>query len=261
MDDLTFLFTDLQDSTLMYERVGDATAYDLVRVHFRVLEGATREQGGVIVKTIGDAIMARFLEPTQAVHTALHMQERIDALAKDGGADLVLRIGLHRGPAIAVVVRDRVDYFGQTVNAASRIQAAAAPGEIVLSDDVYRGVGVAELLLGYDLVAERRSCAASPGRCSSTAWPRVRATSTPQTSRRRRPPRNPPARRRPGAVPGGIQDRPPRGVGRSAPLSVHGPSFLAPQRRTYDSGGARGRRAPRQARPARRWSPSYAAYL
>ena len=84
MDDLTFLFTDLQDSTLMYERVGDATAYDLVRVHFRVLEGATREQGGVIVKTIGDAIMARFLEPTQAVHTALHMQERIDALAKDG---------------------------------------------------------------------------------------------------------------------------------------------------------------------------------
>ena len=156
MDDLTFLFTDLQDSTLMYERVGDATAYDLVRVHFRVLEGATREQGGVIVKTIGDAIMARFLEPTQAVHTALHMQERIDALAKDGGADLVLRIGIHRGPAIAVVNRDRVDYFGQTVNAASRIQAAAAPGEIVLSDDVYRGVGVAELLVGYPIVAQRQ---------------------------------------------------------------------------------------------------------
>jgi class 3 adenylate cyclase len=55
-----------------------------------------------------------------------------------------------------VSVRDHIDYFGQTVNAAARIQAAAAPGEIVLSDDVFRGVGVADLLLRYDLIAERR---------------------------------------------------------------------------------------------------------
>jgi class 3 adenylate cyclase len=156
MDDLTFVFTDLQDSTLMYERVGDATAYDLVRVHFKVLETATRAHGGVIVKTIGDAIMARFRDPAAAVRTAIEMRDRIEGMAASGTAQLVLRIGLHRGPAIAVSVRDQVDYFGQTVNAASRIQAAAAPGEIVLSDDVFRGVGVADLLLGYDLVAERR---------------------------------------------------------------------------------------------------------
>jgi class 3 adenylate cyclase len=156
MDDLTFLFTDLQDSTLMYERVGDATAYDLVRIHFKALESATRAHGGVIVKTIGDAIMARFRDPASAVRTAIEMRERIERLAERGTADLVLRIGLHRGPAIAAVSRDRVDYFGQTVNAASRIQAAARPGEIVLSDDVYRGMGVATLLIGYDLIAERR---------------------------------------------------------------------------------------------------------
>jgi class 3 adenylate cyclase len=156
LDDLTFLFTDLQDSTLMYERVGDATAYDLVRLHFRVLETVTRDHGGVIVKTIGDAIMARFLDPAQAVRTAIAMRQRIDDLAHRGSAELVLRIGLHRGPAIAVAARDRIDYFGQTVNAASRIQAAAAPGEIVLSDDVYRGLDVAELLVGYDVVVERR---------------------------------------------------------------------------------------------------------
>jgi MFS family permease len=71
MEDLTFLFTDLQDSTLMYERVGDATAFDLVRLHFRVLESVTRAHGGVIVKTIGDAIMARFFDPAQATRTAL----------------------------------------------------------------------------------------------------------------------------------------------------------------------------------------------
>jgi class 3 adenylate cyclase len=157
MDDLTFLFTDIQDSTLMYERVGDATAYDVVRLHFRVLEDATRDHGGTIVKTIGDSIMARFLDPAQAVRTALDIRRRIADLAQSGKADLVLRIGLHRGPAIAVAVRDRNDYFGQTVNAAARIQAAAAPGEIVMSDDVYRGVGVAALLAGYDLVAERRT--------------------------------------------------------------------------------------------------------
>jgi class 3 adenylate cyclase len=156
MSDLTFLFTDLQDSTLMYERVGDATAYDLVRVHFKILESATREHGGVIVKTIGDAIMARFRDPAAAVRTAIEMRDRIERLAAQGTAQLVLRIGLHRGPAIAVSVRDHIDYFGQTVNAAARIQAAAAPGEIVLSDDVFRGVGVADLLLGYDLIAERR---------------------------------------------------------------------------------------------------------
>lgn len=156
MDDVTFLFTDLQDSTLMYERIGDATAYDLVRDHFKVLESATRSHGGVIVKTIGDAIMARFRIPAQAVRTALDMRERIERLTEPGTASLGLRIGLHRGPAIAVVARDRVDYFGQTVNAASRIQAAALPGEIVLSDDVFRGLGVAELLVGYDVITERR---------------------------------------------------------------------------------------------------------
>jgi class 3 adenylate cyclase len=156
MDDVTFLFTDLQDSTLMYERIGDATAYDLVRDHFKVLESATRSHGGVIVKTIGDAIMARFRIPAQAVRTAIDMRERIERLTEPGTASLVLRIGLHRGPAIAVVARDRVDYFGQTVNAASRIQAAALPGEIVLSDDVFRGLGVAELLVGYDVISERR---------------------------------------------------------------------------------------------------------
>jgi class 3 adenylate cyclase len=84
------------------------------------------------------------------------MRARIEQLAQRGTADLVLRIGLHRGPAIAVVSRDRVDYFGQTVNAAARLQAVAAPGEIVLSDDVYRGVGVAEVLLGAEVIAERR---------------------------------------------------------------------------------------------------------
>jgi class 3 adenylate cyclase len=157
MDDLTFLFTDLQDSTQMYERVGDATAYDLVRLHFRVLETVTRDHGGVIVKTIGDAIMARFIDPAQAVRTAVAMRERIEELARSGTAELVLRIGLHRGPAIAVAARDGIDYFGQTVNAAARIQAAAAPGEIVLSDDVYRGLDVAELLVGYDVVVEHRA--------------------------------------------------------------------------------------------------------
>ncbi|MFO7531999.1 MAG: adenylate/guanylate cyclase domain-containing protein [Candidatus Limnocylindrales bacterium] len=181
LDDLTFLFTDLQDSTLMYERVGDATAYDLVRLHFRALEAVTRDHGGVIVKTIGDAIMARFLDPAQAVRTAITMRKRIDELARGGNAELVLRIGLHRGPAIAVAARDRIDYFGQTVNAAARIQAAAAPGEIVLSDDVYRGLEVPELLVGYDVVVERRKLrgVTSEMLLHRVAAPGVSGTATP----------------------------------------------------------------------------------
>lgn len=148
VEDLTFLFTDVHESTAMYERVGDADAWDLVRHHFAILESVTGANGGVIVKTIGDAVMARFTDPAAAVRTAIEIQRRIDKLGLGG---LRLRVGLHRGPAIAATTRDRLDYFGQTVNTAARIQAAAQPGQIVLSDDVFRGAGVAELLapLGF----------------------------------------------------------------------------------------------------------------
>lgn len=144
--DLTFLFTDLRDSTAMYERIGDATAYDLVRRHFDALGIAIAANGGAIVKTMGDAVMATFAEPASGVRAAFAMAERLGDLVRASPAALELKVGLHRGHALAVTANESVDYFGQTVNIAARIQALAAAGQLCLSQDVFDAAGVHELL-------------------------------------------------------------------------------------------------------------------
>jgi class 3 adenylate cyclase len=123
---LTFLFTDLKGSTELYERVGDLVAFDLVRVHFRVLNEIVAAEAGAVVKTIGDAVMATFPTPDRAVAAALRMREAMHALNDDRSREnLLLKIGIHEGPCLAVVLNDRQDYFGTTVNIAARVQALA----------------------------------------------------------------------------------------------------------------------------------------
>jgi len=123
---LTFLFTDLKGSTELYERVGDLVAYDLVREHFRVLHEIVASEAGAVVKTIGDAVMATFPTPDHAVSAALRMREAMRAMNEQRGhEDLLLKIGIHEGPCLAVVLNERQDYFGQTVNIASRVQNLA----------------------------------------------------------------------------------------------------------------------------------------
>ena len=118
---LTFLFTDLKGSTELYERVGDLAAFDLVRAHFGVLNEIVASEAGAVVKTIGDAVMATFPTPDRALGAALRMRDAMRKLNQD----LVLKIGIHEGPCLAVVLNDRQDYFGQTVNIASRVQGLA----------------------------------------------------------------------------------------------------------------------------------------
>ena len=77
---LTFLFTDLKGSTELYERVGDLVAFDLVRAHFRVLHETVAAEGGAVVKTIGDAVMATFPTPDRAMAAALRMREAMREL-------------------------------------------------------------------------------------------------------------------------------------------------------------------------------------
>jgi class 3 adenylate cyclase len=123
---LTFLFTDLRGSTALYERVGDLAAYDLVRSHFQVLHDIVAAESGAVVKTIGDAVMATFSTPDRAVAAALRMRDGMRELNADRGhEDLLLKIGIHEGPCLAVNLNDRQDYFGQTVNIASRVQNLA----------------------------------------------------------------------------------------------------------------------------------------
>jgi class 3 adenylate cyclase len=120
---LTFLFTDLKGSTALYERVGDLAAFDLVRAHFHALLEIISSEKGAVVKTIGDAVMATFIKPEQALAAGLRMRAAMDKLNNERGReDLIIKVGIHEGPCLAVMLNERQDYFGQTVNIAARVQ-------------------------------------------------------------------------------------------------------------------------------------------
>lgn len=144
---LTFMFTDLKGSTALYDRVGDLAAFDLVREHFRLLHEIVAAEAGAVVKTIGDAVMATFPTPDRAVAAALRMREAMHRLsAAHGEEDLLLKIGIHEGPCLAVNLNDRQDYFGQTVNIAARVQGLAATRSILATRSVVEDAATTKLL-------------------------------------------------------------------------------------------------------------------
>ncbi len=150
---LTFLFTDLKGSTPLYERIGDLAAYDLVRAHFQVLRDIVAAERGAVVKTIGDSVMATFTTPAHAVAAALRMREAMEQLNRERGSDdLMLKIGIHEGPCLAVVLNEHQDYFGSTVNIASRVQGLAASRSIFASEPVVRSQETSTLLAEKGLV-------------------------------------------------------------------------------------------------------------
>lgn len=136
---VALLFTDLGGSTAMYEELGDARAFAVVRDHFTVLRAAAAEEGGTVVKTIGDAVMAAFPSATAAMRAAVTMVRRFDAYAAGLGLlhPPTLKVGVHVGSALAVHSdQTGLDYFGGTVNLAARAQGVAGGGEIVFTEAV-----------------------------------------------------------------------------------------------------------------------------
>jgi class 3 adenylate cyclase len=137
---VALLFSDLRGSTALYERVGDARAFNIVREHFALLASIVRDHDGAVVKTIGDAVMASFGDPADAVKAAFAMQAAIKS------HDLVLKLGVHAGPSVVVNLNDRLDYFGSTVNMAARLQGQSEGGDIVISRSVADDPAVKPLL-------------------------------------------------------------------------------------------------------------------
>ena len=131
---VALLFTDLTDSTALYHTVGDAKAFKVVQEHFDVLNAIIAEHRGTIVKTIGDAVMAAFLEERDALDAAFAMHRAFPAF-RAGNADAArtfLKVGVYAGPCYVVTANGILDYFGQTVNIAARLQGASGAGEIVI---------------------------------------------------------------------------------------------------------------------------------
>lgn len=129
----TLMFTDLRNSTRLYREIGDAPAFGRVREHFEILEGAIVEQGGSIVKTMGDSVMAAFREPISAVKAIWDVQRQ---LSVQGEPPLSIKAGIHYGPCIVVNLNDRLDYFGSTVNIAARLSHFSQGGEVILSEPI-----------------------------------------------------------------------------------------------------------------------------
>ena len=102
-----------------------------------------------MVKTIGDAVMATFPTPDRALAAALRMREAMDELnRKRNTEDLLLKIGIHEGPCLAVNLNERQDYFGQTVNIASRVQGLAGTRSILTTAPVVQHPEAAAILQG-----------------------------------------------------------------------------------------------------------------
>ena len=134
---VAIVFTDLQGSTKLYDALGDATAFHLVRDHFAFLSERVERHNGFIVKTVGDAVMAAFHDPADAVRAVLSIQDEVADFNRgrsDGG--VILKLGLHLGSCIAVTAGGVLDYFGSAVNTASRLEHQCQGGEVIVSEAV-----------------------------------------------------------------------------------------------------------------------------
>jgi len=132
------------------QRIGDVNAFALVQQHFEQLQRVATRHGGAIIKSIGDAIMVAFVDPADAVAAAIDMRREIAASnLRQPNRALILKIGVHRGAAIAVTLNDRLACFEQTVNTAARVQNLADADEICISRDAYDADGVKETLASF----------------------------------------------------------------------------------------------------------------
>ncbi|MCB1306973.1 MAG: adenylate/guanylate cyclase domain-containing protein [Leptospiraceae bacterium] len=145
---VTILFTDIAGSTRMYEDLGDAAAYNIVRDHFDILIQEIEKHGGVVIKTIGDSIMASFTGNTGAMDAILATRERFAQYNQNQpeARQVRIRVGMHRGPAILVNLNGRLDYFGSSVNRAARLEALSRSQELTFSSDILEDRRVRNLL-------------------------------------------------------------------------------------------------------------------
>ena len=140
----TLLFTDVVGSTAFYASRGDPGAFVEIKRHFDEVFAIVAAHRGAVVKTIGDAVMATFGDPLDAVRASRKIHDAFHPTRAD--TPIRLRISLNTGPCIAVRLNSNADFFGGTVNIAAKLQALAEGQQIAMSEATYRGPGVAEYL-------------------------------------------------------------------------------------------------------------------
>jgi adenylate cyclase len=131
---VALFFSDLTASTQLYSNVGDAAALRLVQDHFDVVVKLLEQHGGTLVKTIGDAVMAVFADELDGLKAAMAVLAAFEPFRKGSALRMTthIKLGLYAGPSYLVTANNVLDYFGQTVNIAARLQAQAESGELVV---------------------------------------------------------------------------------------------------------------------------------
>ncbi len=133
---VAILFSDICGSTALYARVGDAAAFGLVIDCISFGTAIVERHRGTVVKTIGDALMAAFIDPKDAAAAGAEMIVQWPEFVRGHAlaTSIELKVGAFAGPCTIVKANDVLDYFGQTVNAAARIQHLAGARELVLGE-------------------------------------------------------------------------------------------------------------------------------
>jgi class 3 adenylate cyclase len=143
---ITIVFTDLRGSTRLYREIGDAPAFGRVMNHFDVLRDAVDREGGALVKTIGDAVMAVFHRPVAALRAMLYAQHVLAHPPAEDITPMYLKAGIHTGACIAVNLNERLDYFGSTINMAARLEGVSSGQDIIITQEVHADPEVDALL-------------------------------------------------------------------------------------------------------------------
>lgn len=131
---VAIFFSDLTGSTQLYSTVGDAAAFRLVQSHFDLVLEIIERRGGTVVKTIGDAVMSVFADELDSVEASVDILRAFEPFRRQHPDNELthIKLGVYAGPAFVVTANKILDYFGQSVNIAARLQGEAKSGELVL---------------------------------------------------------------------------------------------------------------------------------
>jgi len=164
----TILFTDVEGSTALTQRLGDDAARALLREHERITRDALTQHGGSEVKTMGDGFMTSFNSATKALECAIAMQRAFAARNKSAEEPVRIRIGLNAGEPIA----EEEDLFGTAVILAARIAAKAIAGQILASEGVRQIVAGKQFLFSDRGETEMRGFE-DPVRVYEVSWRQI----------------------------------------------------------------------------------------
>jgi adenylate cyclase len=163
---LAIMFADIEGSTKLYEAIGDAKARELTSNCIDLLSRITRDNQGIVIKTIGDEVMCTFPSPDAAAQASVQMQEEVAQSAEEWGAALSIRVGFHFGD----VIEENNDVFGDAVNLSARMAAQAKGDQIITTGETLDIMSPHLSCDGRELIQVRVKGKADPIRICELTW-------------------------------------------------------------------------------------------